>query len=484
MKPAGKGILIFLQILLPIFLMSTMVIPPCIAQVDVRYKPSGSMIRNPERGFYTELTSEAEKHPLTPGELAVCRAKGQTLILRMYYLSAFRSRPLSDVELNIVKNDFKIIRAAGMKCIPRFAYSHNIGQQDAPLNIVMGHITQLKPIIRANADVIAAMQAGFIGAWGEMHSSTNGLDSLTSMRKILFEILKMLPPERMVQVRTPHYKREIFNRQAPIAKSEAFNESMNSRVGHHNDCFLANWNDYGTYADTTEETAFLSEECRYVPMGGETCNPSSFAECANTIKQMEKLRWSFLNSGYHPGVIAGWRGQSCLDEITKRLGYRFELLEGKFDDLLRPGNGFHFAIRLTNTGFAALFNPRDVELVIEHRSSKARWAVKLPDDPRFWEPGDTVSLAGEAGLPDDMPGGAYSVYLNLPDPESRLHFRPDYAVQVANEETWVPESGYNDLKFTLNVRTGYAGKMYTGLYYFQPLAVPADADTIDREGNQ
>jgi len=26
--------------------------------------------------------------------------------------------------------------------------------------------------------------------------------------------------------------------------------------------------------------------------------------------------------------------------------------------------------------------------------------------------------------------------------------------------------------------------MYTGLYYFQPLAVPADADTIDREGNQ
>ena len=480
MKPAGEGILIFL----PILLMSSMLIAPCFAQVDVKYTPSGTMIRNPERGFYTELTSEAERGLLTPQELAMCKAKGQTLIMRMYYLSSFRSLPLSDVELNIVKNDFQVIRAAGMKCIPRFAYSHNIGQQDAPLNIVMGHIAQLKPIIRANADVIAAMQAGFIGAWGEMHSSTNGLDSVTNMRKILFEILKMLPPERMVQVRTPHYKREIFNRQAPIAKSEAFNESMYSRVGHHNDCFLANWDDYGTYTDTTEETAFLSEECRYVPMGGETCNPSSFAECANTIKQMEKLHWSFLNSGYHPGVLKGWRGENCFDVITKRLGYRFELLSGRFDDALRPGNGFHYAIRLTNTGFAALFNPRDVELVIEHRASKARWAVKLPDDPRFWEPGDTLSLAGEAGLPDDMPGGACSVYLNLPDPESRLHFRPDYAVQFANDNTWVQESGYNDLKFTLNVRTGYAGKMYTGLYYFQPLTVPAETDTPNSEGNQ
>jgi hypothetical protein len=304
------------------------------------------------------------------------------------------------------------------------------------------------------------------------------------MRKIIFELLEVLPPERMIQVRTPHYKREIFNRQAPIARSEAFNESMNSRVGHHNDCFLANWDDYGTYSDTTEETKFLSEDCRYAPMGGETCNPSSFAQCANTIKQMAKLHWSFLNSGYHPGVISGWKGENCFDEIVRRLGYRFELLDGRFDDALHPGNGFHFAIRLTNTGFAALFNPRDVELVIEHRASKTKWAVKLADDPRFWEPGDTLRLAGEAGLPDDAPGGDYSVYLNLPDPESRLHFRPDYAVQCANEKTWMPESGYNDLKFTLNVRPGYAGKMYTGLYYFQPLTVPADAGTTDSEGNQ
>ena len=298
MKPTGNSIPIFPQIslqkslpafllmVLSIFLVSSLLTTRSFAQVDVKYTPSAQMIRNPERGFYTELTSESGRRPLTPEELSVCKAKGQTLILRMYYLSSFRSLPLSDVELNIVKSDFKVVRAAGMKCIPRFAYSHNIGQQDAPLNIVMGHIAQLKPIIRANADVIAAMQAGFIGAWGEMHSSTNGLDSVTNMRKILFEILKMLPPERMVQVRTPNYKREIFNRQAPIAKSEAFNESMFSRVGHHNDCFLANWNDYGTYSDTTEETAFLSEECRYVPMGG---RPAIRARLPNA--RTPSIRW-------------------------------------------------------------------------------------------------------------------------------------------------------------------------------------------------
>ena len=465
-------------------LLSSLVCVSCLSQVTVKYTPSQELIRNPERGFYTELTSQAEESPLTARSVANVRAKGQSLILRMYYLKTFRYRPLSDLELNLVKGDFHVLRAAGMKCILRFAYSENIGQQDAPLDIILGHIAQLKPIIEANADVIAVMQAGFIGAWGEWHSSTNGLDTVTNRQKILFEVLNMLPANRMVQLRTPHYKREIFNRRSPIARSEAFNESMYSRVGHHNDCFLANWNDYGTYSDTVEEKDFLSQECRFVPMGGETCNPSSYAECVNSIDQMEKLHWSFLNSGYHPSVIAGWRGEGCIDAITRRLGYRFELLTGTFEDSLSPGTGFHFTIRLTNVGFAALFNPRDVELIIENQSRKTRWCVKLPDDPRFWGPGDTVSVAGEAGLPDDLPSGSYSAYLNLPDPDSHLHFRADYSARFANEGTWVQDSGYNNLRFVLTIRPGRAGKLYTGLYYFQPLNIPAGVDSINRETNE
>ena len=37
-----------------------------LGQVTVTYKSSDEVLRNPERGFYTELTSQAEQSPLTP----------------------------------------------------------------------------------------------------------------------------------------------------------------------------------------------------------------------------------------------------------------------------------------------------------------------------------------------------------------------------------------------------------------------------------
>ncbi|MFZ1080938.1 MAG: DUF4832 domain-containing protein [Candidatus Kryptoniota bacterium] len=462
------------------FLMSFLLYTTGHAQVSVSYKPSDEIIRNPERGFHTELTSQAEQFPLTLSSLASIKANGQSLILRMYYLKTFRYRPLSDSELTLIRNDFKILRQAGMKCILRFAYSEDIGQQDAPLNIVMEHIAQLKPILQINSDVIAVMQAGFIGAWGEWHSSTNGLDSVANMRRILYAVLDALPPNRMVQVRTPRYVRDIFTRDNSIQRSEAFNESPYSRVGFHDDCFLASWNDYGTYKDTVEEERYLSMECKYVPMGGETCNPSSYSECANTIREMKILHWSFLNSGYNQAVINGWVRNGCFDEIAKGLGYRFRMLNGTYTDSLTAGGGLHFDIRIVNLGFAALFNPRDVEIVIENQTNGARYFVKLPDDPRFWQPGDTIHLSGEAGVPDDLPIGKYSVYLNLPDPSPRLHYTPDYSIRFANENTWEDNSGYNNLNFTLIIHSG-KGSLYTGLYYFQPLEVPKRIKSMSDE---
>ena len=452
-----------------------------LSQTKVVYKQSDELFTNPERGLYSELTSQAEQSPLKLSTLTNLRADGQSLILRMYYLKTFRYRPLSEIELNLVRNDLNVVRQAGMKCILRFAYSEDIGQPDAPLNIVMGHIAQLAPIIRENSDIIAAMQAGFVGAWGEWHSSTNGLDSVSNMKTILMAVLDALPIDRMVQVRTPRYVREIFGRTAPISRSEAFNGSPYSRVGFHDDCFLANWNDYGTYQDTTEEENYLSAECEYVPMGGETCNPSPYGDCANTVRQMSRLHWSFLNSGYNQSVINGWIKNGCFGEIAKRLGYRFQLVDGIYSDSSKPGGSFKFDIRIFNDGFAALFNPRDVELVIENRATNLKYSVKLPDDPRFWQPGDTVHLAGIAGLPEDMPDGNYRVYLNLPDSSPRIHFRPDYSVRFANEDTWQPGTGFNDLNFSVVVRRNHGGKMYTGLYYFQPLEIPEETKPVEHK---
>ncbi len=451
-------------------------------QTTVTYKYSNKIFPNPERGLFTPFPTPEDgfmTHPIASSnedslaisDLKAIRAKGQTLIGLEFHLDHFRHRKLSEDELGIISNDFRLVREAGLKCVLRFAYNYGIGGPDAPLKIILEHISQLKPIFRANYDVICVMQAGFIGAWGEWHSSTNGLDDATDRRKVVFAELKALPKSRMVQVRTPHYARGIFCRKTPLSRSEAFDGSNFSRVGQHDQCFLASWNDFGTYVDTARGTEYISETCRYTPFGGEACHLSPFCECGNAIYQMERLHWSYMSSTWNPAVLNYWKTKGCMNEIERRIGYRFELLRGTYSDSLKPGEAFHFSISLTNVGFAALFNPRDVEIILRNDSDDDRYVASLPVDPRFWQPGDTVDLAGQIGIPSNLPPGRYSLYLNLPDPAPRLRFRPDYSIRIANKDVWQYATGYNNLNATVAIVASHAGGVYKGKLMFRKLPV-------------
>jgi len=464
------------QLLLYVFLLIPFVAN---SQITITYNPSDEIFINPERGFYTQVTTYDAQSPLTLSTLNYIKSQGQSLILRMYYLKSFRNSSLNSTILNMINNDFNLLRQAGMKAIVRFAYSDNIGQPDAPLNIVLNHIDQLKPILMSNSDVIFVMQAGFIGAWGEWHSSTNGLDSLKHMRTILFKLLDALPSTRMVQVRTPRYKQDIFYNYNPIPFDSAFTETYYTRTGHHNDCFLASWDDWGTYTDTTREKRYLNQDCLYVPMGGETCNPSSFSVCGNAVYQMRRLRWTYINSGYHPSVLNSWITGNCMNEIKRNLGYRFQLLQGTYSDSLKPGDAFNFSLSLTNVGYANLYNPRDVEVILVNPDSNKKYFCKLPVDARLWQPLDTVQLDFTIGIPQEMPVGNYKIYLNLPDPDSRLHFRPEYSIRFANTNVWESSTGYNKLNATLNINHNANGVPYNGDLFFQPLSTTSVEEKND-----
>lgn len=459
----------FYKILLLFYLL--LISATCLAQIQVSYQPTDEIFSNPERGFYTQVTTYDIQSPLTLNTLNSIKSQGKSLILRMYYLKSFRNAPLNQGILTMIGNDFNFLRQAGMKGIVRFAYSDNIGQSDAPLNIVLNHIDQVKPLLQQNSDVILVMQAGFIGAWGEWHSSTNGLDTVTNRRTILFKLLEALPSNRMVQVRTPHFKQEIFNNFNPIPVDSAFLEIYYARTGHHNDCFLSSWDDFGTYTDTTVEKQYLSDDCLFVPIGGETCNPSAFSGCGNALYQMERLRWSYLNSGYHPSVLNGWTTNGCMDDIKRFLGYRFELINGSFTDSLKPGDSFNFELSLVNRGYAPLFNPRSIEVILVSDNTGEKYFCKLPVEPRFWKPMDTTTLNLNIGILNNQPQGSYRLFLNLPDSDEKIHNRVEYSIRLANLDVWEAATGYNNLQTSLVVDSGSRGSQYTGGLFFQPLIV-------------
>jgi hypothetical protein len=275
-----------------------------------------------------------------------------------YVFDEFRDSPLAQSALNEMASDFAAVRAAGLKIIVRVMYSFpcagslepcgpsNYGPTDAALPIVLNHIISLAPLWRANADIIAYLEMGFVGAWGEWHNSTNGLADgnsgivNASSAAIVAQILNALPSTRAAVIRYPHQKQALFGA-APLTATEAFTGTPKARVGAHNDCLLAydsGGNTYGNpYTGRVEAESYrqyLSQDNLYVPQGGETCSSAPeaqpYIQCPVAIGELARLRWSAINTDYQPLVISLWKSQGCYAEIAQRVGYRFRLIGGEF----------------------------------------------------------------------------------------------------------------------------------------------------------
>lgn len=442
-------------------------------QQIITYRASAEDFPNPERGFYIQRTPiwrNGERIPLSKNDLIRARNQGMSMVRTYYLLEPYRNQPLPQAVIDYLQTDFATAREAGVKIILRFSYNFGIGEPDAPLERVLQHIDQLTPVIRNNADVIAFMEAGFIGAWGEWHNSTNNLIGLGGVndntRVITSRLLAALPPERAIAVRTPRYKQQLTGDETPLTAQEAYRNTPKARLGAHNDCLLASRDDRGTYwpnddESITRQKRFLQQDNLFLPQGGETCDDGARAQpfigCANALNELAMMRWSTINSGYHPGVLRRWRDEGCYDDIARRLGYRFRLIDAAVPRSALSGAPFSVTVRMTNEGFARPYNQRGLELVLRHRvnGTITRTPVGAGDIRLLLpEPGETKTLTLTVRLPALLATGDYEVLLNLPDPAPALNRRPEYSIRLANEEVWEPSTGYNQLLATVTVRSG------------------------------
>jgi len=419
---------------------------------------------NPERGFYVQRSYDPARPARATGlsveDLRGAREKHISLVRLLYSLREFREAPISQELLERLAADFGRAREAGVKIILRFSYSSAIGQPDASLERILSHIEQLKPVLQPNADVLAFLEAGFAGAWGEWHSSTNGLFDTgpgirwpqvnARTRAILDKLLEALPRDRMVALRCPRFKWAFFGVE-PLSVKDGFSGTPKARTGAINDCFLASADDMGTYTDRMEaEKAFYHRDNLFVPQGGETCSAGPraqpYIDCENALKQLAYLRYSTLNLDYNRQVLAVWEQGGCMPEIRRRMGYRFRLIESRVPETARPGAALRISFTVTNDGWANLYNPRPLEVVLRDSKSGKRHALKLAEDPRLWMPGESRTVEAEIGFPAEAAAGAsYDILLHLPDAAPALRDRPEYAVRFANRDMWEPATGMNSL---------------------------------------
>jgi Domain of unknown function (DUF4832)/Domain of unknown function (DUF4874) len=423
--------------------------------VSVSYQGDSSNFANPERGFYfAHVMSGSDPKVIDSTNIQRMKDEKISIFKRIYNLNTFKGSSISSSYLDWIQRDLDVVRSNGLKVSLRFSYNFNDGStSDAPLSRVLEHIDQLGPVLRRNADIIAFLDAGFIGKYGEWHSSTNGLTSSSSKRQILERLLSVVPSNRMVVLRYARDKKEIYGSSA-MGESVAFNGSSRARVGHKNDCFLASTDDQGTYwpLDSNSLNAqknYLAQENLFVPQSGETCgwNPPR-SDCPTALAELQKMHWSSI--GRMPSdFVSRWTSQGCFDDIYKRLGYRFRLVSGILPQRAAPGGTLSVKLKMTNEGFAGLYNPRGLELVLRNRNNgqETRVTINPSEDVRLYLPaaGETKDLSLSGRLPGGLASGSYDLFLNLPDPSSSLSRRASYSIRMANSNMWESSTGYNKL---------------------------------------
>lgn len=401
---------------------------------------------NQERGFYKPISTDLAH--LTAREVDDAYAHGYRLLYAQIDLSAYRDADIPAAYLAQLDAAFALARRGGVKLIARAVYNDPEGEteyhdaKDAPLPRVLRHIAQLKPVWARNVDVLAFVQAGLIGAWGEWHTSSNDLTAPASRDRIMRALLDGAPASRFVQFRDPRYI------QGWVPALPRLDAALSSgfRIGFHNDCFLASASDVGTFDADPEKRA---AQQRYVdrlgdvaPFGGETCNASDEqgaaprSSCAAIRDEGSRYNLTYLNDSYYRrGFQDRWIAQGCMAEIRRKIGYRIRLVQARHAASAVRGQRLKLDLLVHNDGWARIINARATQILLrDPASGHIRRLAASGSDPRRWMPGADSAASLEAAIPRDLAAGTYELWFAMPDADPRLANDPRFAIRPANAD--------------------------------------------------
>jgi hypothetical protein len=424
-------------------------------------------LRNPERGWFYDLIGNWSTNDVkwyTQGELANIRDQHNVTLFRQYYqLDDYLNSAISQTYLDNVTGMFQKVRAVGCKIIPRFRYVWNtesLNTRDASLSRIQGHLSQLKPVIDANVDVIDHVQAGWVGHWGEWHNSSsehevNGVLQPSGVT-IAHNLLDWTPSNRQVAFRYPRHVRYVWGNNF-LAASEAYTGTQRSRVGFHIDGFsrdASSWNTFNQSADRDYVRSFGA----YTIQTGEPGQDTTYAR-NNWYDEIKWFGCHSMNINQPDPAVAGLytfvKDNGQFNALHRELGYRMRLTTANLPDSVKPGHSFPLTLKFKNDGFARPHNARRLIIMLRNKATGQKFDFPYTEtDVRLALPaggGQTSTANISPTVPASAPEGTYDVIVWLPDPYPSLRNRPEYAIQLANVGTWEATTGFNVIYRQLSV---------------------------------
>ncbi len=448
---------------------------------DADYTPDDDPdLLNPERGIYYWSPEPGDPHTLVAEWLYLDAACGEELVWNGHG-AAGTSALLDAYATRLLEH-----RAAGRKVLFRPRYDTPASDAINGCGVFQAdtderqrrHVGAVAAMLGDFVDVIAFVEAGYLGRWGEWnHAGYSAaeapiLTDPTRRRAFIDEVVRAYQArgvDRFVGLRRPLFAREL---------ADAFPPS-GARAGFYDDCFMTNDSDYGTYsnfedgnasnfADEAAARAFAEALTAGAPFGGETCPfaGARWQSCANMVgaaSEPARLHLSYLHGGYAPDARATWEAGGCYDEIKRRLGYRFEIERVTYAPEVSPGETATVRVRIRNTGWSRLHNPRRAFVVLRSATGAHLVGGTAPGYATIpatvethvqvgdFAPGQAVELEQSFVAPAR---GDYELRLLLPDP-----VRPEvpgYAVRIASRRgggpLFDPATRENGLGVRLRVR--------------------------------
>ena len=459
---------------------------------------------NPGRGFRLETAVDVLHEKDTPTEelnelSAKYVADSVSLSQSYFYLTYLIGKELSEENFRTMQAYFDELQKQGKKAVLRFAYERDFmgrspvgptGEQ------ILAHLDQLKPFLEKNKDLILVVQAGMIGAWGEWHSSVQGLENSEETKAAVLEkLLAVVPAERNVQVRLPEfknllkdkpelYKRLSFHDDFIVIRPDRWDADMHEGTPKFDQIVAESpylvvdgelpWGFWSVGADPDSPSAGWiidgMQAARRLFLQHYTSNnrfdENNPPEYSMVVWKKTMITEDSLLQHHMPVSDSYFRKKdgtkvkrNMFDYIRDHLGYRIELQSLQLPSKFVSGKENVLKLSLKNRGFATVFGEHPVYFVLIDDAGEV---TEFPTDanPKNWQPFEpkdsaytslmhTVDVSLE--LPASVTAGTYKLGLWIPDGSDRLRYNPRYAIHCANGDTdwWISKDG----KYGVNVLT-------------------------------
>jgi len=455
---------------------------------ELDYTETLDSFHNPERGFYRAMEADLPKdhsNPLWSEDLIRGFSEEFNLFHLRIGLEAFSSNAggedglLSPRALKCLENTLDIFRKCDANVIIRFSYnrrglsgSNGFLNNEPDLNLVLLHVSQLGDVLSKYYDVLASVETGMFGPWGEQHSTKLGNPSeenSESYFKLVEAWLNALPEGFGITVRRPLYYIYWANRKYNLALSSDnlgnfdFSDYPQypdlKRVGVYNDGYLGSASDLGTYRNRASEVKWLMTQTEFTLFGGEVVADSETGGIGafNNVSYLEEEAFlahtSYLNYFWnYNAVISKWetnvyKGKNELYKnntsefvfVKNHLGYRFVLKESLLGS---DGKKLYLKGKIENVGFGNMVNEKKAEIILENETDTLYLPVKF--DVRKILSGSIHHYSFDADLPEGL-SGEYRIYLKISDIHE-LTRSPLRSIRFANSSNyWRADLGANFL---------------------------------------